>query len=726
MSKLTENPLGRKVTLAILGIAFVATTSVLIAYNALVPVEGVELATGQVAPKDIIAPRSISYDSDVLTKLARQAASDAIQEVYDPPNPGVARQQIQLARHVLDYIDNVRHDSFATLVQQKADLEAITAFKVNDDMAASLLQLSDDTWKAVDGQVMTILDRVMRNEVRENNLTELYANIPNLISVTVDEANTSIITSLVTDLVKPNTFYNEERTTETRKQAAAAINTERRTFAQGQVVVRAGSIVTDADMEALTQLKLLQPVDRRVQAIVGAFLAMITLCTLGVLYLRRLHTSLYRDVPQMIFIGGSFVIFLAGARIFATASEFQSHLYPAAAFSLIIVILAGPQAALILTGAFAAAIGLVTGNSLEFAMLVAVGGAAGILSLYRVERLNAYFVAGLVISATNVAVSILFMLMGGSVDPVTIVIVLVAGLLNGVLSAGLAIVGLYLISGLLNMPTPVRLIDLSQPNQPLLQRLLREAPGTYQHSLQVANLAELAAERIGANAALVRVAALYHDIGKVTYPHFFVENQAEGVNPHDKLDDPLRSAQIIISHVTEGEKLARKHHLPSVLIDGILQHHGTTPVLYFYNQALKAVDYDTTRVNKAAFSYPGPCPRSREAAILMLADSSESIVRAKHPQTKQEIEDIVLDIIEGRVAEGQLDNSFLTINDLKVIREVFVSTLQGVFHPRIVYPAAPVPSDVRETPQVVTTQVDALPASPPAPAAATMAGEVRS
>src|SRR5260221_4654315 len=144
MSKRTESAVGRKVTLAILGIAFVATASVLIAYNALVPVEGVELATGQVAPKDIIAPRSISYDSDVLTKLARQAASDAIQEVYDPPNPGVARQQIQLAPHVLDYIDKVRHDSSAQLFQHKADVEAITAFKVNDDMAASLLHLSPE------------------------------------------------------------------------------------------------------------------------------------------------------------------------------------------------------------------------------------------------------------------------------------------------------------------------------------------------------------------------------------------------------------------------------------------------------------------------------------------------------------------------------------------------------------------------------------------------------
>jgi putative nucleotidyltransferase with HDIG domain len=716
MSKITETPIGRKVALAILGIAFVASTSALVAYNALVPAEGVELATGQVAPADIIAPRSTSYDSDVLTKLARQAAADAIRDVYDPPNPSVARQQIQLARHVLDYIDNVRHDSYATVTQQTADLQSITALKVDDMMAANLLKLPDDIWKQVDGQVMGILDRVMRNEVRENDLNELYANLPNLVSVTVDEANTSVITSLVKDLIKPNTFYNEERTTDARKQAAAAITTERRTFAQGQVVVRAGSIVTDADMEALTQLKLLQPTDRRIQAIVGAFLAMIILSTLGVLYLRRLHTALYQNVPQMVFIGGVFVIFLAGMRIFGTASEFQSHLYPAAAFSLIVLVLTGPQAALILTGAFAAVVGLIMGNSLEFTLLVALSGAAGILSLHRVERLNAYFVAGLVISITNVAVGTLFMLIQGNVDPVTVVVVLAAGLLNGVLSAGLAIVGLYLISGVLNMPTPVRLIDLSQPNQPLLQRLLREAPGTYQHSLQVANLAELAAERIGANAALVRVAALYHDIGKIAYPHFFVENQAEGVNPHDNLNDPYRSAQIIISHVTEGEKLARKHHLPSVLIDGIMQHHGTTPVLYFYNQALKAVDCDTTRVNKPAFCYPGPCPRTRESAILMLADSSESIVRAKRPQTKQEIEDIVLDIIESRISESQLDSSGLTINDLKVIREVFVSTLQGVFHPRIVYPATPVPGEAAQVPVTATATV---PAVAPAPAIAT-------
>jgi hypothetical protein len=230
-----------------------------------------------------------------------------------------------------------------------------------------------------------------------------------------------------------------------------------------------------------------------------------------------------------------------------------------------------------------------------------------------------------------------------------------------------------------------------------LQRLLREAPGTYQHSLQVANLAELAAERIGANPLLVRVAALYHDIGKIAYPHFFVENQAEGVNPHDALNDSLQSAQIIIGHVTEGVRLARKYRLPSALIDAIGQHHGTMPVLYFYNKALEAVNCDPLQVDRPAFCYPGPCPLSREAGILMLADASESTVRARRPHNKQEIEDIIGEIIESRVAEGQLDNTPLTVSDLHVIREVFVSTLQGVFHPRILYPT-PVLTPLPEPP----------------------------
>ncbi len=689
-----NRPLLRRIVLVALGILFIASASVIVAYSALAPSDGVTLAVGQVAPADIRAPRSLTYESEVLTKLARQAASDVVRDVYDPPNPGVLRQQVQIARLVLDFIDNIRHDSYATRSQQVADLKAISAIKVDDDLSLRLLNVPDTAWKDIDNQVMSILERAMRNEIREDDLKAVYANLPNLVSVSVDETQVALIVELLRGLIKPNTFFNDERTREARRLAALVVPAETRSFVQGQVVVRAGSIVTPADLEALTQLRLLQPADRRLQALVGAFLAVLVSSILGTLYMRRFYPDLFHNVPQMVLIGGLFLIFLAGSRLFSVNDEFQSRLYPAAAFALIMVALTEQQAATMLNAALGALIGLVLGNSLEFAALVAIGGTAGVLTLNRVDRLNAYFVSGLVIGVVNITISLFFMMLQGTTDPGRVLTVVSAGLVNGAASAGLAIVGLYIIGNMLNRPTSVRLLELSQPNQPLLQRLLREAPGTYQHSLQVANLGELAAERIGASAPLVRVAALYHDIGKIVAPAFFVENQVEGLNPHSTLA-PEDSARIIISHVTEGEKLARKYRLPGVLIDLILQHHGTTKVVFFYSKALEAARGDESRVNRALFTYPGPIPQTREAAVLMLADASESIARAKRPATRQEIERIVLEIVETRLAEGQLDASRLTLNDLKTIRDSFVSSLQGIFHPRIAYPALP-PSTAQE------------------------------
>ncbi|HLY25892.1 MAG TPA: hypothetical protein VKQ72_06100, partial [Aggregatilineales bacterium] len=468
MTRLTQTTAGRRVALLILSGAFVATATILVAYNAFAPVGSVELAVGQVATADIIAPHSITYDSEMLTSQARQSAADAIREIYDPPNPAVARQQSQLARHVLDYMDNVRHDSFATPVQQKADLTAISAIPVDVELAAQILTLSADAWKDVDSEVMTTLDTVMRNPVREDGLPEIYASLPNVVGLTVDEARTDLITGLVKSFIKPNTFYNDERTKEARKQAAATVPTEQRSFAQGQIVVRGGSIVTEADMEALTQLKLVNAPDRRLQMFSGALLFVVILGALGALYLRQLHIALFYNLSVMILIGAMFLVFLAGARILETGADFQSHIYPAAAFSLIVVVLAGPEAAIVLTAALAATIGLITGNSLEFALLAAFGGSAGVLSLYRIERLNAYFRAGLVIGVVNVGIGLLSVLLQGNVDPARVVVFILAGVLNGIFCAGLAIVGLYLVSSVLNMPTSVRLIELSQPNQPLL------------------------------------------------------------------------------------------------------------------------------------------------------------------------------------------------------------------------------------------------------------------
>ncbi len=312
--------------------------------------------------------------------------------------------------------------------------------------------------------------------------------------------------------------------------------------------------------------------------------------------------------------------------------------------------------------------------------------------------------AGSVVGASGIGIAIFFALGADSPpDPIVVLAQMVGSAINGLLSAAVALAGLYVISNVLNIPTSLKIAELMQPNHPLLQRLLREAPGTYQHSLQVANLAELGAQRVNANASLLRVAAMYHDVGKILNPHFFVENQADGVNPHDTLDDPLQSARIILGHVTEGVRLARQYRLPNRIREFIAEHHGTTRVAYFYRQAEKRAENASEPVDDGPFTYPGPRPRSRETAILMLADGCESSVRARRPQSKEDIQEAVDHIFETRLRSGQLDESNLTLNDLRLLRDTFLTALQGMFHPRIAYPGTPsqlqgLPSDSDATP----------------------------
>jgi len=225
-------------------------------------------------------------------------------------------------------------------------------------------------------------------------------------------------------------------------------------------------------------------------------------------------------------------------------------------------------------------------------------------------------------------------------------------------------------------------MELARPTHPLLRELLLKAPGTYHHSILVSNMAEEAAGRIGADALLARVGAYYHDVGKITRPYFFVDNQVEGVNVHERLD-PRTSAQIVISHVKDGLDLAKKYRLPSKVRDFIPQHHGTSLATYFYQQARES---EGDEVNEEDFRYPGPKPQTKETAIVMLADNCEAAVRAERPASLEEIEELVRKVIGNKVLAGQLDECDLTLRDLDEIRSAFVSILEGVFHPRIKYP----------------------------------------
>lgn len=672
--------------------AFVLGGAGIIAWDVLVPSNSkVALQEGQVAPRDLLAPRSLKYESEVLSQAKRDAEVAAVRPVYDPPDPSVGSEQAQRARQILDYIENVRYDDFATLDQKRQDITAITDLNLDPAVIDAILGIDDDTrWRAVDAQVMRLLERVMGGEVRDSNIQAKREDLPNLISATYGETEVQIITSIVSNLVKPNAFYNEELTRQAQLAAAENVPVEVRTFARGQMIIRAGEIATAAHIEALEQFGLLQVTKRQTDRFVGGLLAMSLVTVLFGVYIRQFHPQIYMDPSFMILLGVLFLIFLGGAQFVDSDDLIQPYYFPAAALAFLVATLVDPQLAMVSIAALAALAGFVTSNSLEFALLMSFSGMLGVMSLGRTERLNTYFMAGSVVSISGVCVALLFAF--GTDSPPNLFTVfsqIVGSLANGLLSAALALVGLYVISNVLNIPTSLKIIELLQPNHPLLQRLLREAPGTYQHSLQVANLAEQAAQRVGANASLLRVAAMYHDVGKMLNPHFFVENQADGVNPHDMLGDPSQSARIIIGHVTEGGRLARRYHLPNRIRDFVMEHHGTTQVMYFYREALKEAEQTGAVVDLKDFTYPGPRPQSRETAILMLADGCESSVRARRPQSKDDIRETVDYIFETRLQSGQLDESGLTLNDLRMLRDTFLTALQGVFHPRIAYPGTP-------------------------------------
>jgi hypothetical protein len=314
-----------------------------------------------------------------------------------------------------------------------------------------------------------------------------------------------------------------------------------------------------------------------------------------------------------------------------------------------------------------------------------MSGVMGALTIGRAERLGTFFWAGLAADLGGIAILAAFRLPDPAMDVIGKASILAAALMSGLVSASLCFAALLVIGNLLGIPTTLQLIELSRPDHPLLQHILRNAPGTYQHSLQVANLAEQAARAIGANPLLTRVGALYHDAGKAVRPQFFIENQLPGQNVHDQMD-PATSASVIVSHVPDGVDLARKFRLPAQVRAFIPEHHGTMEVTYQYQAALGMANGEKARIDKRDFVYPGPRPRSRETALLMLADGVEAKARAELPEDEEAIDRLVRWVIDDRLARRQLDRTDLTLKDLEAIRRSFVGTLRGMYHPRLRYP----------------------------------------
>lgn len=643
-----------------------------------------DIVVGESAPQDILAPRPASFISDILTERARLQAVAAVPDIYDAPDARLARQAVLLLRDILDYINTIRADTLATPAQQQADLFAIRDLQLTPEVANLILGFSEAQWTAVENEALTILEQVMRSEVRADLVSEARRGVPARVSLDLSDAQAQAVDLLVAQLIRPNSLYNEAATQTARTAAREGVAPVYKQVVLGEAILVRGRVVTDLDLEALRALNLLET-QRPWQTTISIIVAVLTTSVLLALYVRRFSPEMSRSPKYVLLLGLLFNIFLLGAQLMVPGHTLLPFLFPAAALSMLLTVIAGPNLAITATVALAALVGYIGGNRLELTIYTAIGGLIAALTLGRAERVNQFFWAGLAGALANASIILVFRLSDPATDALGIAQLLLISAFNGGVSASLTLAGFFILGGLFDITTSLQLIELTRPDHPLLQFILRNAPGTYQHSLQVANLAEQAAERIGAHTMLIRVGALYHDCGKALKPHYFVENQLDGLNIHDQLD-PTRSAEIIIGHVHDGVTLAQKYRLPTRVRAFITEHHGTLKTMYQYKRAIAVADNDPNRVDPSKFIYPGPRPQSKETALIMLADGCEAKARSDRPQTEDDIAKIVKAVMDDRVAQGQLDDTGLTLKDLQLVRESFMATLKGLFHPRLKYP----------------------------------------
>ena len=649
------------------------------------------LAAGDVAPRDLQAPEAIEYVSEVLTEEERAAAERAIPQYYSTPDQVVARGQIERLRVALAYISVVRADEHATPEQKQADLSALSDVSLKPATIDLLLNLPPARWDTIQQEALSVLEQVMRNTIRENDLQTIRRNIPTLVSLSLTEEQAGLVVELVSAFVAPNSFSSPELTEAARQAARDAVQPVTQTYKPGEMVVAGGQIITAAQVEALQKMGLIEP-GQQWQDYVGiSALVVVSTVFVGLYFYRRTRTYL-TETRSLLLIAIVFIIFLVGARLAIPNRTVIPYLYPLPAFGLLFATLFGMEAGMVfsLVITVLAAYGLP--NTLDLLPYYLLSSLTGVLVLGSARRMWTFFRAGIAIALAGMAMILAFRLPFTQMDWVGIATLLGAALFSGIASASLTLLLQYFLAQILGLTTPLQLLEISRPDFPLLQFFLRNAPGTYQHSLQVANLAEQAAESIGADALLTRVGALFHDIGKAVNPSFFIENQAPGnINTHDDME-PQESSLAITQHVLDGIKLARKHRLPRRIDDFILEHHGTMLTRYQYTKALEAADGDESKVDPAKFRYPGPRPRSRETALLMMADGTEARVRAGRPGNEEELRKIVESAMDQIQTSGQLDNTQLTLSDLKKITESFVTTLRGSYHPRIEYPKMKAPA----------------------------------
>jgi cyclic-di-AMP phosphodiesterase PgpH len=682
----TATPIGRAL---LLGVLAALVLGALLWWD--FPPKQFAFALGDVSRVRISAARQITFDSASRTQDAQEKAAAAIADVYDPPDVQIGRQQLSRAQSVLNYLDSLRHDPHTNFSQKQELVAKLPELSLTPAVLGAAFELDDSRWALLSRESLATLEQTMRTEIRPEQLADARRVLPRFVSRELTTDETMLASELVKGFVAANSLPNQARTATLRDDARKAIAPVRVTIRQDETVLREGDVVVPATLEALDALGLLQT-QRDWHELAGQSLLAIVVAALIAFYFADQPRHMWAPWRRIAVVLGGIAVTLFAAKLMVPAHALQPYLLPMPALAMMLSLIFGAPIAVVVSTSLSLIIGQLAGSGLEHELIFYqfVGCVAAAISIHRIDRIHSFAVSGLAIALANMSSIGIFGLLAAQPPlPVEMLLRLGAGLLNAVLSVSFALAGYSLTAHYLDIVTPLQLLELSRPTHPLLRRLLLNAPGTYHHTLLLSNMAERAAEAIGADPLLARVAAYYHDIGKTVQPFFFIENQADHENPHDRLNDPYESSRIVINHVYDGLALAQKYRLPKLIADVIAQHHGTMLTAYFYHQA--KTQAANGEVDERFFRYPGPRPQSREAAIIMLADGSEAAVRATRPATVEELEMVLQKIFRDRLTSGELDESALQLRDLELIRRAFIEILQGQFHPRIQYP-----TDTRE------------------------------
>jgi cyclic-di-AMP phosphodiesterase PgpH len=660
------------------------------------------LVENEPAPRTIFAEQLVRVVDTDGTDRARQSAAEAVEAVV------VADRDAQQAivRDVQEVFASTRTVRASAVVDEADDAPPADPPPSEQErrlsdlhpelpapLVTGLVGLSGPDLEHVERETVAIAQAIARQEITpdevETRLTELLP-LEIALRPLPGESDTTIVTPLLELKMRPTVIVDLEATGAQRAAAAAAVPEVASSWQPGQAIVREGQIIGRLEYLAVEQLRL-EGVSFA-EALGTAALAMFVVTLIAMVYLRRMQPRVWANERKLVLLGllttgYAGLVVAASVLVEATSRLGWAYVVPAGAFAMLTALLIHPVVgiATMLPAAIVAllifpsspAIGLFAAA----AVLVTVPLTTRITS--RSDLRSATLRAGLsypVLAAALVAV------FGPSEQ---LLPALAAGAVNGLVTA-IAVQGaLPFLEAIFRLPTVTALLDLNARDHPLLRELESKALGTYNHSVMVASLAERACRAVGADPLLGSVAALYHDIGKVRKPHFFIENQQGIANPHDELE-PAVSAVVIQSHVADGVELATEYRLPPEVVECIGSHHGTMLVSYFYDRAVRAAGGDRSAVDEQHFRYPGRKPRSKEAAILVLADCTEAATRAmamsRGTLPREEIEATVDRLIAERLDDGQFEESDLTFRELHTVRDTIVASLVGVYHPRIAYP----------------------------------------